>query len=1266
MAKKTIIALVLAMILLFVPAVAAAGGVSAILTADKAAYTSDESITVTLTLTNREDHTISGVTVQISASEGYEAAPGGETLWQLPAVSTGEVQSFTAVFHSVQSDEPADPQETEPQVTAPQDTEPTVPETTAPEVTVPETTAPETTVPPTTAPEKDVTNPSTGDFSFLWLVVLAVALAGAMVLLRHQDKFLLRAIALVLCAGMLCAMTVPAQAASDTHELTAQTTVSVDGVDVTLTATVTYTTDTEDADADADGLSAEDEHFLGCDPNNADTDGDGLTDGEEVLIGTNPTKADTDGNGIPDGDEDNDGDGLTNAQELLYGTDANRKDSDGDGLTDCEELPGAAASMSAVPTLSVSPSMGTNPLCADSDGDGAKDGWEVFNGFDPNTAQKIFNVVHTLKNAAVKIALKGEQVASLVIKEVRSHLRLPEALPGYLDAIYDFTVDGGFDTAEISLTFDESLLGENGVPTIYYYNPQTQLLEEQVTTVSGNVATATVTHFSTYIVLDKTAFEQAWLEDITSPIPQGQALDVIFAVDTSNSMNYYGRLATAKKALDSFIGALEEADRAGMVTFSTTATTVTTLSADKTALSDAVSALTASGNTATYTGLDAAIDAVSNTDDTYKMIILISDGTEPEAHYDTHYAPLVQQALAEDIVIFAIGVGNELDEALLTRVAETTGGKYYSASIEESVDEIIDRTTDSNADGISDYYTRALCEGTLNLGTGEASPFAGVAYADVQASADFDGDGLLNGEELIVSYDETQDAAYVQMISDPTAVDSDYDGINDPNELDGLCLDNNFAATTTFEKNVHTSNFRMDYRWFFSDNTVYNQDISILASLYAQDMYQGTAGLDFTSGTTGSTASVNGADMAKIFGMTDTRNITPTEISTTYARTDSNGNAVDIDDQSEATFAHRLVEWNGETREIFLLAVRGTNGTQEEWSSNFDIGSDTDDYYAKTGEHPDWLNKQNHKGFDVAANRIMAAFDAYIAELEAAGKLDLNAKRSILITGHSRGAAIANILGAQFEQKEGYIPFTYTMAAPFTTTDTNYASYKTIFNIMNDDDLVPYLPMEAWGFNKYGQTLHMSVLDSFEDANYQGDPNLYFEALFDGMDYNSNSYVESCVKAFVAMTDNRETYYVLDTTSGDGVIMEGLLYFFEYDYTNLVDMLTAGKMYKFCTVTRYSQLVGFTMDICYCPAYAAQNVANLAACGDIEAKYGYTVTDWLGLDLKGKYSTVRQEFALASGKIQVAGVGPGGMEHPHMPGTYYMIVAATPYEDFGK
>ena len=1260
MDKKMILALIFAAVLLFVPVAAAASGMTAQLATDKAVYEAGEPITAILAIANGTDHTAQNVNVTFETPEGYEAAPGVAPQQVLGNLSADGSAQLTVIWSPIATE----PAETEPAPTTAPETVPT--ESTVPATTAPETVPTEPTVPPTTAPKADPSNPSTGDFGGIWLAVLSLALFGGIFLLRNREKFLLRVIALILCAGFMASFVAPVHAATETAELTAETTVTVAGEQITLRAVITYAMDTDDSDADADGLIARDEAFLGTDPENPDTDGDGLTDGQEVLLGTSPTLADTDANGICDADEDTDGDGLTNAEEYENGTDPLKPDTDHDGLSDHTEVTSAAAPQRSIRLMSTrtAPAIsGTDPLLADTDGDGALDGWEVQCGYDPTTVQKIFDVYRSVKNAAVEIALKGKQVATLVIREVKNHLHLPETLPGWMGQVYDFVVDGDFDTARISMTFDPALLGENAVPTIYYFNPDTQLLEEQPTTVSGNTATATVTHFSTYILLDKTAFEDAWYRDITNPVPQNQSLDVVFAVDTSNSMNYYGRLTTAKAALHAFVAALEETDRAGLVSFSTTATVATDLTADKTQLTAAIDDLTASGNTATYEGLAAAINGFT-TSDSYKMIVLISDGTEPEAHYDTHYAALVEQAVANNVVIFAVGAGDAVDAALLTKVAENTGGKYYDASITDSLDEIIDRSTDSNADGISDYYTRKLCTGELNLGTGLASPFAGLSIRDVQANADFDGDGLLNGEELTVSYDETQDAVYVRMTSDPTAVDSDFDGIDDPDELEGLCLDNNFVAATTWSKYTHDSYFKMDYRWFFDDSETFNQDIAVLCSLYAQDMY-GDAYLEFQEGTTGDTRAVNGSVLGEIFGMTDCRNVTAKQLATTYARKDSSGNYPDTDDQAEATFGHRLVTYNGENREIFFITVRGTNGTHEEWSSNFDLGSDTDNYYNITGEHPDWLNKQNHKGFDVAANRIITAFDSYLQELQAQNLLDPDVKRSVFITGHSRGAAIANLLGKHFEDRQDFQSYTYTMAAPYTTTATNWGSYKTIYNIMNTDDLVPYLPMEAWGFRKYGETLNMSVVDSFEGKNYQGDVNMYFEALF-GTGYNSNSYVDACVNAFAAMTADRDSFYVLDKTSGDGIVMEELLHFSDNDYTNLVKLLTVGKMYKFCTVTKYPQIIGYTIDVCYSPAYVGQNVANLASCGDIQNKYGYTVMDWLGLDLKGKYSNARQQFALASGQIQVAGVGPGGMEHPHMPGTYYLITAGTPYEDYQK
>lgn len=70
--------------------------------------------------------------------------------------------------------------------------------------------------------------------------------------------------------------------------------------------------------------------------------------------------------------EDADADGLSNGQEYALSTDPLAADTDGDGLTDLAERDGAFG-VGVV----------TNPLHPDTDGDGLRDGWEVSNGLDP-------------------------------------------------------------------------------------------------------------------------------------------------------------------------------------------------------------------------------------------------------------------------------------------------------------------------------------------------------------------------------------------------------------------------------------------------------------------------------------------------------------------------------------------------------------------------------------------------------------------------------------------------------------------------------------------------------------------------------------------------------------------------------------------------------------------------------------------------------------------------------------------------------------------
>jgi len=136
-----------------------------------------------------------------------------------------------------------------------------------------------------------------------------------------------------------------------------------------------------ETDSDGDGLTDYQELLIhGTAYLNPDTDGDGLSDGAEVLLyGTNPLNTDTDGDGLSDYLEvmlygtnplnaDTDGDGLSDALEVLvYGTNPLNADTDGDGLPDGHEV-----------------SLGTDPLALDTDGDGLLDGYNVtVNSSDP-------------------------------------------------------------------------------------------------------------------------------------------------------------------------------------------------------------------------------------------------------------------------------------------------------------------------------------------------------------------------------------------------------------------------------------------------------------------------------------------------------------------------------------------------------------------------------------------------------------------------------------------------------------------------------------------------------------------------------------------------------------------------------------------------------------------------------------------------------------------------------------------------------------------
>ena len=89
----------------------------------------------------------------------------------------------------------------------------------------------------------------------------------------------------------------------------------------------------------------------------------------------------------------------------------------------------------------------------------------------------------------------------------------------------------------------------------------------------------------------------------------------------------------------------------------------------------------------------------------------------------------------------------------------------------------------------------------------------------------------------------------------------------------------------------------------------------------------------------------------------------------------------------------------------------------------------------------------------------------------------------ILITGHSRGGAIANLLAADLDDPDEGEPtlapstgiFAYTFAAPCVTRADNRhdAAFGNIFNVANEADIVTQLPLASWGYDRYGTTIEL-------------------------------------------------------------------------------------------------------------------------------------------------------------------------------------------------
>ena len=190
----------------------------------------------------------------------------------------------------------------------------------------------------------------------------------------------------------------------------------------------------------------------------------------------------------------------------------------------------------------------------------------------------------------------------------------------------------------------------------------------------------------------------------------GEGIDIVLCLDISGSMLAQdftpNRMEAAKNVASEFIDN-RPTDRIGLVIFSGEAFTMCPLTTDRSVLKSQLysvqSGLLEDG-TAIGSGLATGVDRLRNSPSKSKVIILLTDGENNGGLIDPNTAKEIAKSLG--VRVYTIGMGTEgyapvpvqtpagvvmqrekvnIDEKLLTQIANETGGHYYRAKDNESL-----------------------------------------------------------------------------------------------------------------------------------------------------------------------------------------------------------------------------------------------------------------------------------------------------------------------------------------------------------------------------------------------------------------------------------------------------------------------------------------------------------------------------------------------------------------------------------------------------
>ncbi len=519
-------------------------------------------------------------------------------------------------------------------------------------------------------------------------------------------------------------------------------------------------------DTDGDGICDYFESVYGTDKDKADSDGDGLSDLEEIFSGTDPA--------VQDADDDVDEDGLTVTEELAYGTsplypdsdldgiddkaevmevgtDPTKEDTDGDGLTDGEEI-----------------KLGTNPLVSDSDGDGVVDSEEKIEQKVSCTWEEETGAV---SEVTVRLACSGDIEHQVFVENTMGKDELSSNVVGLVGVPVEINSMTPFDEAEITFRYDREKLGEAKEENlcIMWYDEDNMtyvMLEDSVIDTQSQTVSVTTTHFSTYLLIDKEIWLDAWRSEIDydeiKPEDIQSTYDIYICLDYSVNEE---ELELEKEFVRKIVDQMVEGDR---VIFGG----VSSMSQRK-----------------YYSAPMSDKQSVLNTLDCFEENILsqfnvtiTADGTYRADCYEVMrlFANMADRTNSTNACVgFFVNAGkNEDNKSLYSLYSKETakadlaklGFPVHSVSITTQVNEELTSV-------LSEYGGKGFNITTCDEIIGKYG-----SSSDTLDMLDTDGDGLYDTYEINGLRIQNGTVMY----TDPYSVDTDGDGISDYAEIGGL------------------------------------------------------------------------------------------------------------------------------------------------------------------------------------------------------------------------------------------------------------------------------------------------------------------------------------------------------------------------------------------------------------------------------------------------------------------------------------------------